>query len=172
MASSSSNDESNVTTETFLRSGRETTSISYVARLAAEASKWRAVGSSQVKGQVVELQARQAFDYLRPSRVEKLRDAMNASLLKLTASEEKARSQLGEGRNVVASRQWAKECESMALLVHNIVNWKPHQGDIIGDVTWKDFDLEKLEETHKRFSRAADAIDADIKELQLRIGRL
>ncbi|XP_050032641.1 uncharacterized protein [Dermacentor andersoni] len=164
MASSSSNDESNVTTETFLRSGRETTSISYVARLAAEASK--------VKGQVVELQARQAFDYLRPSRVEKLRDAMNASLLKLTASEEKARSQLGEGRNVVASRQWAKECESMALLVHNIVNWKPHQGDIIGDVTWKDFDLEKLEETHKRFSRAADAIDADIKELQLRIGRL
>ncbi|XP_075558022.1 uncharacterized protein LOC142590064 isoform X2 [Dermacentor variabilis] len=165
MASSSSNDESNVTTaETFLQSGRETTSVSYLARLVAEAS--------QVKGQVEELQARQEFDYLRPSRVEKLRDAMDASLLKLTTSEEKARRQLGEGQNVVASRQWAKECESMASLVHNFVNWKPRQGDIRGDVTWKSFDLEELQEMQKRLSSAADAIDADIKDLQLRIGRL
>ncbi|XP_075558020.1 uncharacterized protein LOC142590064 isoform X1 [Dermacentor variabilis] len=173
MASSSSNDESNVTTaETFLQSGRETTSVSYLARLVAEASQWCAVGSSQVKGQVEELQARQEFDYLRPSRVEKLRDAMDASLLKLTTSEEKARRQLGEGQNVVASRQWAKECESMASLVHNFVNWKPRQGDIRGDVTWKSFDLEELQEMQKRLSSAADAIDADIKDLQLRIGRL
>ncbi|XP_065301645.1 uncharacterized protein [Dermacentor albipictus] len=163
MASSFFNDESDVTTaETFLVSGRETTSVSHVARLAAEAS--------QVKEQVVELEARKAFDYLRPSRVEKLRGTMDATLLKLTTSEEKAQSQLGH--NVVASRQWAKEWKSLALLVHNIINCKPCQGDIRGDVTWKRFDLEKLQVTDKRLSRAADTIDAGIKELQLRIGRL
>ncbi|XP_037570483.1 uncharacterized protein LOC119452341 [Dermacentor silvarum] len=111
MASSSSgivSDDDSDETRTFLRSSPETTSrASYAARLAAEAS--------QMNTQAVELDVRKVFDYLRPSRVEKFREAMDRSMLKLTISAEKAQSRLGEGHDILANRKWAKECQSTAV---------------------------------------------------------
>ncbi|XP_049525756.1 uncharacterized protein LOC125946451 [Dermacentor silvarum] len=177
MASSSfgiaSNENADETTGTLPRSSTAevTTKPSHAACTVAKTARLIAE-YSQMNMQVSELQARQEFEYLRPSRVEKFRDAMDASVLRLTRAAEQSKSQLSEGHDIVVNRKLVKECKSMASLVRDIGNSKRLQNATTEDLTWKGFDLEKLRMQQEVLSAAADGVDADIKKLQERIGQL
>ncbi|KAH6942622.1 hypothetical protein HPB50_008459 [Hyalomma asiaticum] len=163
MASSSSSEGFDETAKSFLPTSQRAT-YSRVPEIVAE--------SSEIKMRTNELRAREAFGYLRPSLVKKVQDGMDTSALKLTTAAEVARSQQSEGSDIAASSKSAKECANLALLLRDLVDCTVIKADLSWDTAWTGSSLRQLAELDMRLSRAADAIDTDIKMLQQRIARL
>ncbi|XP_054917769.1 uncharacterized protein [Dermacentor andersoni] len=128
--------------------------------------------ASKTQAQMHELQALQEFKYLKPSEIEKQKDKMDAAVNKLAALEKQLKErQEQEGTDIVVNKKWAKDCKSLALLVRDIVECEKAPIASSGSSNPKDLE-DLMREQNERLSRAADAIDADIKELQQRIERL
>ncbi|XP_070386889.1 uncharacterized protein [Dermacentor albipictus] len=128
--------------------------------------------ASKMQAQMHESRALQELKYLKPSEIGKQKDKMDAAVNKLVALEKQVKeSHEREGTDIVVPKKWAKDCKSLALLVRDIVECKKAPVANSGGSNRKDLQ-DLIREQNERLSHAADAIDADIKELQQCIKRL
>ncbi|XP_075529574.1 uncharacterized protein LOC142561553 isoform X2 [Dermacentor variabilis] len=128
--------------------------------------------ASKTQAQVHEIRAVQEFKYLKPSQIEKEKDKMDYAVNQLATLEKKLKeSHKQEGTKIVADKKWAEDCKSLTLLVQDIVDCKKIPAANSGGSNCKDL-VDMIQEQNERLSQAADANDADIKELQQRIERL